>query len=198
MRNVRQKSNRNPCPASAKRGLPPIVNPGARTLILGTLPGEELLRRQEYYGHPQNHFWPLIAALAGASPPSAYADRIALLTESGFALWDVLFTAERIGSLDFAIRNGEPNKFAKFFRANPAIDAIAFNGQKAHAFFRAHVSGDPEIIRRQFRMLVLPSTSPAYVKPLAEKIELWRVALSDRLTAGAERSPSPPQNLRAK
>jgi TDG/mug DNA glycosylase family protein len=185
MRTDQQKSKRDPQPASpAKRGLPPIVNPGARTLILGTLPGEESLRRQQYYGHPQNHFWPLIAAFAGAPPPLVYADRIALLTKSGFALWDVLLAAERIGSLDSAIRNSKPNDFATFFRANPSIDTIAFNGQKARAFFGTHVAEDREIVGRGFRLLVLPSTSPAYVKPLAEKLQLWHLALADRLAPG--------------
>ena len=46
-----------------KFSFPPIVGANARLLILGTLPGEELLRLRQYYGHPRNHFWPLVAAI---------------------------------------------------------------------------------------------------------------------------------------
>ncbi len=196
MRSKQQADKDITLPSLPKRGLPPIVNPIARTLILGTLPGEESLRRQQYYGHPQNHFWPVIASLARVSLPSDYPSRVALLRESGFALWDVLLAAERIGSLDSAIRNATPNDFASFFRANPRIGTIAFNGQKAHALFRQHVARNEQVWTSNFRMLILPSTSPAYVKPLGEKTELWRLALATDPVAprAAKRS----QNLRAK
>ncbi len=167
----------------SKRGLPAIVDAGARMLILGTLPGEESLRRQEYYGHPRNHFWPMIAAVVGAPSPVAYADRVALLKRSGFALWDVLLSAERIGSLDSAIRNARPNRFAALFRDYPDISTIAFNGQKAHALFRQHVAHDRRIAKRNLRLLVLPSTSPTYVRPFEEKLSAWRVALPQNLRA---------------
>jgi TDG/mug DNA glycosylase family protein len=167
----------------SKRGLPAIVDPRARILIIGTLPGEESLRRQEYYGHPRNHFWPLIAALAGAEPPAAYADRVSLLKRCGFALWDVLLSAERIGSLDSAIRNARPNRFAPLFRDYPDIATIAFNGQKAHALFRQHVAHDRSTAKRDLRLLVLPSTSPTYVRPFEEKLAAWRGALLQEFRA---------------
>jgi TDG/mug DNA glycosylase family protein len=167
-----------PTLSKPKRGLPPIANAKASVLILGTLPGDESLLRQQYYGHPRNHFWSLIAALAGEPPPESYAARVALLLKSGFALWDVLASAERDGSLDSAIRNAKPNDFAAFFRTHPRIDTIAFNGQRAHALFRAHVADDPRIASRRFTMLVLPSSSPAYVKPLDDKVRHWRAALA--------------------
>lgn len=167
-----------PASSKAKRGLPPIANAKASVLILGTLPGDESLRRQQYYGHPRNHFWTLIAALSGEPPPDSYTARVALLLKTGFALWDVLASAERDGSLDSAIRNAKPNDFAAFFRTHPRIDTIAFNGQRAHALFRAHVAGDPGIAGRDFTMLVLPSSSPAYVKPLDDKVRYWRAALA--------------------
>lgn len=162
---------------AAKRGLPPIGDARARVLILGTLPGDESLRRQQYYGHPRNHFWPLMAELRGVSVPDVYAERMALLADSGFMLWDVLRAAERIGSLDSAIRNAIANDFVEFFRRHPAIDTIAFNGQKAQALFARHVGRDATITERAFNTVVLPSSSPAYVRPFAEKAKLWRDAL---------------------
>ena len=57
----------------------PIVSPDSRLLILGTLPGEESLIRRQYYGHPRNHFWPIIAAAFGEVLPVSYDDRIAML-----------------------------------------------------------------------------------------------------------------------
>ncbi len=100
-----------------KFSFPPIVGANARMLILGTLPGEESLRLQQYYGHPRNHFWPLIAAIFDESLPATYAERDRLLKRNRFALWDVLESAERVGSLDSAIRNPTANEFAKFFAA---------------------------------------------------------------------------------
>src|SRR5262245_54668581 len=98
-----------------KYSFPPIVSNGARLLILGTLPGEESLRLQQYYGHPRNNFWPLIAALSNKPLPERYEERTALLTANQWALWDVLEGAERIGSSDAAIRNPTANAFAELF-----------------------------------------------------------------------------------
>ena len=83
-----------------KFSFPPIIGANARLLILGTLPGEESLRLRQYYGHPRNHFWPLIAAIFDKSLPAAYAERERLLKRNRSALWDVLESAERVGSLD--------------------------------------------------------------------------------------------------
>lgn len=118
-----------------KYSFPPIGPKDARLLILGTLPGEASLRLQQYYGHPRNHFWPLIAALSGTPVPPLYEERTALLQINRWAVWDVLEGAERIGSSDAAIRNPTANAFGKYFAANSAIEAIAFNGQKARDLF---------------------------------------------------------------
>ena len=83
-----------------KFSFPPIVGANARLLILGTLPGEESLRLQQYYGHPRNHFWPLVAAIFDESLSATYAERERLLKRNRWALWDVLESAERVGSLD--------------------------------------------------------------------------------------------------
>ena len=93
-----------------KFSFPPIIGANARLLILGTLPGEESLRLRQYYGHPRNHFWPLIAAIFDKSLPAAYAERERLLKRNRSALWDVLESAERVGSLNSAIRNRQQTR----------------------------------------------------------------------------------------
>lgn len=156
---------------AAKRCFPPIIDERARVLILGTLPGEESLRLQQYYAHPRNHFWPVIADVAGASRPDTYDDRVAMLRRHRIALWDVLASAERSGSLDSAIRNGVANDFETLFSRFPDIGAIAFNGQGAQALYRRHA------LQSRATHILLPSTSPTNTKPLAKKIRAWRDAL---------------------
>jgi TDG/mug DNA glycosylase family protein len=167
-----------------KYSFPPIGSQNARLLILGTLPGEESLRLQQYYGHPRNHFWPLIAALANRQLPPLYEDRLALLEINRWAVWDVLEGAERIGSADAAIRNPTANAFGNYFAANPAIEAIAFNGQKARDLFRRFVLKPGIVAQSDFEWIELPSSSPLYTKTLDEKLAVWRSKLAAHIAGG--------------
>lgn len=162
----------------AKYSFPPIVGEDARLLILGTLPGEESLRLQQYYGHTRNHFWPLIAAVFNEAAPGSYPERVDLLKRNRCALWDVLESAERTGSLDSAIRNPVANAFAEFFADYPKIKTIAFNGQKARSLFRRYVVKPGAVSEDGFTMLDLPSSSPLYTKPFEEKLAVWRAVLA--------------------
>ncbi|WP_045837387.1 DNA-deoxyinosine glycosylase [Hyphomicrobium sp. 99] len=170
-----------------KYSFPPISPAGARLLILGTLPGEESLRLQQYYGHPRNHFWPLIAALSDKPLPATYEDRLALLEINRWAVWDVLEGAERIGSSDAAIRNPAANAFGAYFAANPAISAIAFNGQKARDLFRRFVVKPGLVAETDFAMIELPSSSPLYTKTLDEKLAVWRAKLAPHTRSSCKR-----------
>jgi hypoxanthine-DNA glycosylase len=181
--------------AAIKYSFPPIVPDKARLLILGTLPGEESLRRQQYYGHPRNHFWPLIAALSGKPLPETYVERTTLLHVNRWALWDVLEGAERMGSSDAAIRNPKANAFSDFFTAHPTIKTIAFNGQKARELFRRHVVKPGIIAEDAFLAIELPSSSPLYTKSFDEKLGVWRTRLSAFLPAHGQTKD---QNRRAK
>jgi hypoxanthine-DNA glycosylase len=174
--------------AKAKYSFPPIVTADAHLLILGTLPGEESLRLQQYYGHPRNHFWPLIAAIFGEAVPSDYSARIALLNRHGCALWDVLESAERIGSSDAAIRNATVNPFAAFLADYPNIRTIAFNGQKARDLFHRHVVRPGHVPEQACTMIDLPSSSPLYTKSLEEKLGVWRAKLAGSLVAQKRRA----------
>jgi hypoxanthine-DNA glycosylase len=179
-----------PLPA-IKYSFPPFVPDGARLIILGTLPGEESLRLQQYYAYPRNHFWPLIAALVGEGLPVEFPARKQMLQRNRIALWDVIEGAERIGSSDAAIRNPTPNAFGALFAAHPTIEAIAFNGQKAHELFRRYVVKPGIIGDDRFTAIDLPSSSPLYTIPFEEKLVVWRRKLNPYLNTH-------PQKRRAK
>ena len=82
---------------------PPLIAPNAAVLILGSMPGQMSLRRQQYYAHPQNHFWRIMGDLVGVPPALPYEERTRRLNDTGVALWDSLKYCERPGSLDISI-----------------------------------------------------------------------------------------------
>ena len=158
------------------RGFPPIARPDARVLILGSLPGERSIREQQYYAHPQNAFWRIMADMYGIE--GEYDARRSQLCENRIALWDVLQSSVRPGSMDADIRaeTALVNDFASFFASHGHIELIAFNGRKAEQLFRRFV--DPLNIAPDVRRASLPSTSPAYASlPFSGKLAAWREAL---------------------
>jgi TDG/mug DNA glycosylase family protein len=161
----------------------PVANRDATTLILGTLPGRKSLELQQYYAHPQNAFWKIIAQVFGASSSLPYKRRLKILTANRVALWDVLCAAERPGSLDSSIvhATAQANDFAAFFRAHPRIRRVFFNGQKAEALFRRQVlpALGPEFDRLLYERL--PSTSPAHAgMTFAKKLDRWQAIKETR------------------
>ncbi|MFN0223930.1 MULTISPECIES: DNA-deoxyinosine glycosylase [Paenibacillus] len=155
-----------------KTGLPPVVDPGCRLLILGSMPGEASLQAQQYYGHPRNAFWPLLYGLLdGGEPSGIYAERLQFALGRGVALWDVLRECEREGSLDAAIRKAEANDFRAFFAAYPGITHVFFNGSAAAQYFRRQAA--PQVEGLPLHYAVLPSSSPARAMGLEAKREGW-------------------------
>ena len=145
-------------------------------LILGSLPGRKSLEMQQYYAHPRNAFWKLMAALFEWDPASGYAQRVRLLQENRIALWDVCAAAERPGSLDSAIVSATANDFAKFFRSHPGIDRVFFNGRKSEEIFRRRVLPAIAADFPDIGYAVLPSTSPAHASlSFEKKLARWRV-----------------------
>jgi TDG/mug DNA glycosylase family protein len=158
------------------RCLAPIVSAGARTLILGSLPGRRSLQMQQYYAHPQNAFWKLIAAIFGTESSLPYTRRVGTLTANGVALWDVLAAAERPGSLDSSIvaASAQVNDFVSFYRAHPRIRRVLFNGRKAEDIYRRVVLPALPAAFGHLRYVSMPSTSPAHAgMTFAEKLERW-------------------------
>ena len=153
----------------------PVAQADATVLILGSLPGRKSLDMQEYYAHPQNAFWKIVASLFGAASSLPYKRRLNILTSHQIALWDVLSAAERPGSLDSSIvpQSAVPNDFAAFFRAHPRIRRVYFNGQKAEALYRRRVR---PALGQEFGLVYecLPSTSPAHAgMTFAKKLDRW-------------------------
>ena len=90
------------------QGLPPVIARGTRLVILGSFPGVASLQAQQYYGHPRNHFWPLLGAIWGVDLVALpYARRLALARQRGLGLWDVYASCRRQGSLDSSIEDAE-------------------------------------------------------------------------------------------
>jgi hypoxanthine-DNA glycosylase len=156
-----------------------VASLDARVLILGTLPSVKSLAAEEYYAHPRNCFWWIMGELIGAAPDLPYTDRLARLSRSGLALWDVCKAAERAGSSDanIAMESIEPNDFKSFLSGHPRIELICFNGQPAEKLFRRKVM--PLLAGlRPISQAVLDSTSPACARiTREEKLAHWRKCL---------------------
>ncbi len=152
---------------------PPVAPPGARVLILGSMPSVESLNQGFYYAHPRNAFWRILAEVYGEDVPRDIPGKVALLTAHDLALWDVLKSCEREGSLDSAIRHPEPNDFTGLFERCPRIEKVLFNGGTAYSLFMKHASGT--LAGRSWARM--PSTSPAYTLSYERKLALWRDGL---------------------
>lgn len=151
------------------RSFPPVYDGRSRLLILGTMPSEASLEQGFYYAHPRNCFWLMLAELLDEPPPQDNAHKRALLLANGIALWDVAESCERQGSLDSAIRLPEPNDIPSLIQACPGIRTILFNGGTAMRLYK-RLLPDAWGLLRQVRM---PSTSPAYTLPYAQKCAAW-------------------------
>ncbi len=161
-------------------GFPPIVGARAEVLVLGSLPSQKSIEAVEYYAHPQNAFWRIMGELFGAGLEISYERRTESLKSNRIALWDVLSSSVRPGSMDSDIDDStaEPNDFSGFFESNTDIRLVCFNGQKAAKMFKDLIlDGHPEL-RPQFRFETLPSTSPAYASmSFEEKLAIWSIVL---------------------
>ena len=159
------------------RCFPAIESATAHTLVLGSLPGRRSLDMRQYYAHPQNAFWKIVAAVFDAGWPLPYERAVEVLTSHGVAVWDVLAEARRPGSLDSAIipATARVNDFAAFFRAHPRMRRVFFNGRKAEELYRRAVlpglSGEFDGLSHA----CLPSTSPAHAGvSFARKLAMWQ------------------------
>ncbi|MBK8066111.1 MAG: DNA-deoxyinosine glycosylase [Rhodanobacteraceae bacterium] len=162
---------------SLLHSFPPLVATGARLLILGSMPGAASLAAQQYYAHPRNAFWPILAAWCGVAADAPYSVRVDALARAGIALWDVLAQCRRPGSLDSAIDplSAQPNAIGALLDAHPGIVRVCFNGGAAADLHGRHgLPGPPRV-----ELVRLPSTSPAHAgMPLAEKLRRWHGALA--------------------
>lgn len=152
---------------------PPIVSEDSKILILGSVPGIKSLEMQEYYAHPQNKFWRILFALFQEDFTADYAEKMELLKKNKIAVWDVIDSCERKGSLDTEIKNEAHHDILQLLQDFPSIKVIFCNGQKSFKTLRKILPDDLKI-----PILVLPSTSPAYTIPYQQKLKDWSVLKS--------------------
>jgi hypoxanthine-DNA glycosylase len=155
-------------------GLPPMVDAGTRLIVLGSFPGVASLLAQQYYGHPRNHFWPILSALWNIDlKNTTYDQRLATARAHGLGIWDVYASCRREGSLDSAIEDAQLNDLAGLLTRAPGLRAIAHNGgESARAMRHTRALGLP-VIR-------LPSTSPANASwSFERKLAAWRAAFEE-------------------
>lgn len=157
--------------SAALEGLGPVVAADARLVVLGSFPGVTSLRAQQYYGHPRNHFWPILSALWEIDLVGLpYAQRLRTMLDHHVGLWDVYASCRRIGSLDSAIEAAQPNDLAALPRFAPQLRVIAHNGGESARAMKQTAALGVEVVR-------LPSTSPANASwSFARKLAAWRAA----------------------
>ena len=158
-------------------GFPPIEGARAVVLVLGTMPSERSLQEREYYAFPRNTFWNVMEAF-GAGRDVPYEERCSHLKGAGIAVWDVLASCSRKGSLDKDIKNATPNDLAAFHSRHPELRAVFLNGSTAAKYFKRFV-GELEGVQ----VRVMPSTSPALARK--GKTEVWRQTLAEFLQLGS-------------
>jgi hypoxanthine-DNA glycosylase len=139
-----------------KTSFAPISADSTEILILGSLPGEKSLAMHEYYAHPQNKFWRIIAAITDSQTPVTYDDKLSLLINNKIGVWDVVREAKRIGSLDTNIVGEVPNDIDNFISRHTNLKVIGFNGTKALKLFDKYFKR-----REHLKYIHLPSSSPA-------------------------------------
>ena len=167
------------------QGLPPLIAPNTRILILGSFPGVKSLQTQQYYGHPQNNFWKLVFSIIFKEKSASsrqeycaecYEKRSDLLLQAGVGLWDVYASCEREGSLDSAIRNAQLNDLASLKKRCPQLQAIAHNGGESYAHAKHTQALGLPVVK-------LPSSSPANASwSFERKLAAWQKALAPHLS----------------
>jgi hypoxanthine-DNA glycosylase len=155
--------------APLREGLAPVVADGARVLILGSFPSERSLATGQYYANRGNQFWRLLGTVFGFDPDASYEERIEAVTFHGVALWDVVHSCRRIGSMDAKIdrKTLVLNDFGPLLSSQPGIERVFVNGLTAHQLFERHVDTALPTVR-------LPSSSGALPMTLADKLTRWR------------------------
>ena len=157
------------------RGLAPIFDRQIKLLMLGSFPSPASLAAQQYYGHKQNHFWKLLGAILDEPLYELpYAKRVTQVLAHHIGIWDVYQSCIRESALDADIRAGAANDFAALLAQAPSLKRVCFNGQTAGKFA-------PRLAALGLETCVLPSSSPAYTLPFAQKLERWVAGIKDEI-----------------
>ncbi|HHT83795.1 MAG: DNA-deoxyinosine glycosylase [Christensenellales bacterium] len=138
----------------------PIYNDSCKVLILGSMPSIKSLEHSFYYMHKTNRFWKVMAYVLNAEYPQTIEQKKKMMLDNGVALWDVIFSCQRKGSLDSAIKNITLNDLASI--KNIEKMKIFANGKLAYNLMKKHFP--------QYDVEYLCSTSSANVR---FDIEQW-------------------------
>ena len=150
--------------------IPPVFDEHSRVLILGSFPSVKSREAQFFYGHPQNRFWRVLAALFGEGAGETPAEKTAFLLRHNIALWDVIASCEIEGSADSTIANAAPNDLSAILNTAKIIQ-IFTNGKTADRLYRRCL-----LEKTGIEAVCLPSTSPANAAWTTDRlIEAWRV-----------------------
>ena len=161
---------------SKNTGFPPITKSNAKILILGSMPGVKSLQDNQYYAHPRNAFWPIMIKLLSNDEKLNYTNRKQLLINNKVALWDVLKSCYRKGSLDSNIDHAtiEANDFNLFLSKHKKIKTIFFNGGEAEKLFKRYAIKN--LSNKEIQFFRLPSTSPAHAAMSFDEKQLrWEI-----------------------
>lgn len=159
-----------------QHNIPPVYDAHSRVLILGSFPSVKSREAGFYYAHPQNRFWPMLAAVLHAPLPHTTEEKRALLLAHGLALWDAAAECELTGSSDASITRVVPNDLRPLLRTGD-LRAVLCNGGTAHALYQKHLFAQTLLPAQK-----LPSTSPANARStLPALIEAWSAALAPLL-----------------
>ncbi|BAP32576.1 G:T/U mismatch-specific DNA glycosylase [Chryseobacterium sp. StRB126] len=151
---------------------PPLIDDQSEILILGSIPGVKSLEMQQYYAHPQNKFWKIILELLNEKFTEDYSKRIGIVKKHHIALWDVIDSCERKGSLDSEIKNEEANQIDALLEEHPNVKAIFCNGGKSYKNLR-------KLLGKNYKLpiFLMPSTSPLHTISFERKFEEWKKVL---------------------
>ena len=148
----------------------PLYDETSTVLILGSLPSVKSREQNFFYGHPQNRFWPLLAALFGEAAPQSVEEKMALALRNPVALWDTIYSCDIVGSSDSSIRGVVPTDLRPIL-AGSGVKRIFCNGRTSGLYYAKYQEKTLNI-----RATVLPSTSPANAAWTMDRLmEAWRV-----------------------
>lgn len=148
----------------------PVYDANSRILILGSFPSAKSREQQFFYGHPQNRFWKVLAAVLNCGIPRTIQEKKKMLLSHGIALWDVIAECDIIGSSDSSIKNVKTADLSVILN-NTAVDRIYANGGKAYELYMKY-----QYEKTGMEIIKLPSTSPANAAYNLEKLsECWKI-----------------------
>lgn len=152
----------------------PFYDDNSNILILGSFPSVKSREQMFFYGHPQNRFWKVIAAVFDEKVPETVPEKKAFLKKNHIALWDVIGSCDIEGSADSSIENVVANDISVILN-NAKIRGIFVNGKTAEKYYKKYIEPQTGI-----QALCLPSTSPANAAWSVDKlVKHWSEAIKN-------------------